>query len=87
MCQEGGHHYLSLGREVEIARSGARARARDHKRVFARSARDERCGREEAEGLLENSMYWYIPVISVSVSKERGGYCENARYSIFLRSA
>jgi hypothetical protein len=46
MCEEGGHHYLRLGREVEISRAQARARARNDKWVFARSARDERGRRE-----------------------------------------
>ncbi len=51
MCEQGGHHYLCLGWEVKIGR------ARDDERVITRSAPDKRRGREDAEGLLENSMY------------------------------
>jgi len=52
MCKEGGHHYLHLGQEVEIAH----VRVWNDERVAARGARDEWGGREDAEGLLENSM-------------------------------
>jgi hypothetical protein len=52
MCEQGGHHYLCFGWEVKIIR------ARNDERVIARSAPDKRRGREDAEGLLENSMYY-----------------------------
>ncbi len=51
MCEHGGHHYLCFGWEVKIAR------AWDDERVIERSAPDERGGREDAQSLLENSMY------------------------------
>ena len=53
MCDEGGHRYLRLVREVEIAC----VCVWNDERVVARGAREVRDGREDAEGLLENGMY------------------------------
>jgi hypothetical protein len=55
MCEQRGHHYLCLGWEVKVAR------ARNDEWVIARSASDERSGREDAENLFENSLYYGIP--------------------------
>jgi hypothetical protein len=55
MSEQRDHHYLCLGWEVKVAR------ARNDDRVVARSASDERGGREDAENLFENSMYYCIP--------------------------
>ncbi len=51
MREEGGHHDLRFGREVELAR------ARDDERFIDRSACDERGGREQTEGFLEHGMH------------------------------
>lgn len=51
MREEGGHHYLRLGREVELAC------ARNDERFVDGSARYEWSGREEAKGLLEHRVH------------------------------
>ena len=81
MREEGRHHDLRLGWEVEIACVGVW----DDEWVVARGARDKRGGREDAKRFLENSVY-YIQH-SVSVGKDCGKVMRNARYPIVLRSA
>lgn len=51
MREEGGHHYLRLGREVELACT------RNDERFVDGSARYEWSGREEAKGLLEHRVH------------------------------
>ena len=53
VCEQGGHHYLCFGREVQVAR----VRVWDDERVVARGACNERGGREDAERLFEDGMY------------------------------
>ena len=60
MREEGGHHDLRLGREVQLGR------ARDDERFVDRSARNERGGREETEGFLEHGMHCVTYIQSVA---------------------
>lgn len=58
MCEERGHHYLHLVREVEIAC----VRVWDDERVVARGARDDWGGQEDVGSLLETACAVYTTV-------------------------
>ena len=77
MREEGGHHYLCLGREVQVAR----VRVWDDERVVARGARDERGGREDAERLFEDGMY----CIAISVGKVCVWYIDDVKRTVSHR--